>query len=65
MLESEQNKNKEEQPKEEKDEKLEATTEDSNSNFVDFQRVPTQLLKSDILNSTSTTDGFQRKVLRT
>ena len=34
--------------------------EDDDSNFIDFQRVPTQLLKSDILNSTK--DKFARKV---
>lgn len=36
------------------------SVEDDDSNLVDFQRVPTQLLKSDILNSTK--DNFEKKV---
>lgn len=35
--------------------------EDDDSNLIDFQRVPTQLLKSDILISTN--DNFEKKVL--
>ena len=34
--------------------------EDDDSNLVDFQRVPTQLLKSDILNSTKHSDHAKK-----
>lgn len=35
--------------------------EDDDSNLIDFQRVPTQLLKSDMLNSTK--NNLEKKVL--
>ena len=55
--------------KEETDNKEEATeikdrgdhVEDDDSNLIDFQRVPTQLLKSDMLNSTK--NNLEKKVL--